>query len=191
MSKVYLFIDTSQSTPCCLKLLDENFNQLAEHLFLTQNNLIDYINPELNNLFEKANKTFNDVARIYLNYGPGTFTGIRVGVSVAKTFKMVYPNITIYLINSLKLKCFGDGVAYIDAKSHKYFFAAYRKGVEVQAPKLILDSELDNYLKQYSNLPIYSDDQIFNYDFPKEVFNLFEECLDVANLEPFYLKAPI
>lgn len=149
MSKVYLFIDTSQSTPCCLKLLDENFNLLAEHLFLTQNNLIDYINPELNNLFSQTNYSFKDITRIYLNYGPGTFTGIRVGVSVAKTFKMVYPNITIYLINSLKLKCKGNGVAYIDAKSHKYFFAAYKDGEEIQAPILISETELDSYLKQY------------------------------------------
>lgn len=191
MSKVYLFIDTSQSTPCCLKLLDEKFNQLAEHLFLTQNNLIDYINPELNNLFEKANHTFEDVARIYLNYGPGTFTGIRVGVSVAKTFKMVHPDVSIFVINSLKLKCQGDGIAYIDAKSHKYFFAAYQDGQEIQAPVLILDSELNDYLKKYPNLLVYPDEQIFNYEFSKDIYNLFEECLDVVNLEPFYLKAPI
>lgn len=191
MSKVYLFIDTSQSTPCCLKLLDENFNLLAEHLFLTQNNLIDYINPELNNIFAKTNYKFKDITRIYLNYGPGTFTGIRVGVSVVKTFKMVYPNITIYLINSLKLKCKGNGVAYIDAKSHKYFFAVYKNGKEVQAPILILNTELDNYLQQYSDLLIYPSEQIFDYNFPISIYNLFEECLDVMNLEPFYLKPAI
>lgn len=191
MSKIYLFIDTSQSTPCCLKLLDDKFNVICEHLFLTQNNLIDYINPEINNLFSKANLSFSNLSRIYLNYGPGTFTGIRVGVSVAKTFKLVFPKISIYLINSLKLKCLGDGIAYIDAKSKKYFFAAYENGLEVQSPVLISSDELDLYLNKYSNLKIYSEDQLFNYDFSKDIFKLFEKCDDVLNLEPFYLKDPI
>lgn len=191
MSKVYLFIDTSQSTPCCLKLIDENFNQLAECLFLTQNNLIDYINPELNNLFAKANKTFNDLTRIYLNYGPGTFTGIRVGVNVAKTFKLVYPNISIYIINSLKLKCRGDGVSYIDAKSNKYFFAVYKNGKEILTPSLISKDEINDYLKKYHNWKVYSSEQIFDYNFPSNIYDLFEECLDPINLEPFYLKPPI
>lgn len=191
MNKIYLFIDTTQPTNCCLKLLDIDFNVIDEHYFVTQNNLIDLINPQLNELLKNSNTSFKQIARIYLNIGPGVFTGIRVGVNIAKTIQLVYPQIQIYTINALKLKCHGHGIAIIDAKSNKYFLAAYDSYQEQLAPCLVDELELKKYLLDTKALPIYGVDKQIDFNFSKTIFDLFEKCNDSSDLQPLYLKPAI
>lgn len=77
-----LFVDTSLS-----------YIRIA---LLKDNNILDSINKkvdrdlsrlfcvELRNLFSKNNLGFNDVDKIYAVTGPGSFTGIRVGLTFVK-----------------------------------------------------------------------------------------------------------
>lgn len=192
MTNYYLFIDTTQSSNCVLKVLDQNYKTLKEKIFFTQNNLIDLINPELNNLLSSLNLSFNSLKKIYVNIGPGVFTGIRVGVSIAKTIWLCFKNIEIFAINSLKLKCKGHGIAFLDAKSNKYYLACYEKNQEIIAPCVIDEQTKNNYLKKYHHLPIYDLDSLtINDEINQDIISLFDKCLSPIELEPLYLKSPI
>lgn len=54
--------------------IEENNNQLSEKLL-----------PAIKRAFENVNLSLADVNRIYVVNGPGSFTGIRIGCTVAKT----------------------------------------------------------------------------------------------------------
>ena len=55
----------------------------------------------INELMESTNTSFKDIKNIVVVNGPGSFTGIRIGLSIVKT--MAYSlNIPVYVISSLK-----------------------------------------------------------------------------------------
>lgn len=61
-----------------------------------------YLMPMIIELLEKNNISKKDIANIFVVNGPGSFTGVRIGVTVAKTWAFVN-KITIKSISSLEL----------------------------------------------------------------------------------------
>lgn len=58
---------------------------LSENFWLAQNNEAEKLMPAINDLFEKNGKTFDELRQVYVIKGPGSFTGLRVGITVANT----------------------------------------------------------------------------------------------------------
>lgn len=80
---IYLFIDTSTNHLCVSILNNEKelyrFNEIIEKDMASQ------ILPAINDALKQVNINLNDIDKIFVVNGPGSFTGIRVGVTVAKT----------------------------------------------------------------------------------------------------------
>ena len=79
-----LYIDTSSSY-LYTGIVQENIliNSRKECL---SNNLSTFAIDEIRKMFEEVNLKPNDIDKIIVNNGPGSFTGIRIGVTIAKTF---------------------------------------------------------------------------------------------------------
>lgn len=58
---------------------------LAGNSWPAKNNEAEKLMPAIEKLFKKAKKTYEDLRQIYVVKGPGSFTGLRVGVTVANT----------------------------------------------------------------------------------------------------------
>lgn len=117
-AKFNLYIDVTAKVSV-ISLLDNNNKLVQESIVQTENNLVELVNPQLESLLQENNVDFSQIANIYLNIGPGSFTGVRVGVNVAKTIKSVYSDINLYVMNSLEIMCRGNGIAILDAKGKK------------------------------------------------------------------------
>ncbi len=78
-----LFIDTSNSEKIIVGLDEERFT--ADARKEKSQKLLLFINEVLN----KKGKKIKDVTEIEVNTGPGSFTGLRVGLSVASTIGWV------------------------------------------------------------------------------------------------------
>ena len=84
----------------------------------------------VNELFKKNKLFFNDLTKIIAVNGPGSFTGVRVGLTIAKVIAWSL-NIPITTISSLEAMAFsaGDKVNYvvpvIDARRKFYYGAIY------------------------------------------------------------------
>ena len=85
----------------------------------------------------KANVTFADLSAYACAIGPGSFTGIRIGVSTVKGYctAVQLPQIAVNCLEAIAMSanCKRIGSAVIDA-GNGYYFAVYAKGV---APCLI------------------------------------------------------
>ncbi len=81
--------------------------------------------PVLAEAFDKAELKPQDIDKIFAVTGPGSFTGIRVGLTVAKT--MAYTlNIPIVPISSLEVMASGNGgTALINARRGYVFAGTY------------------------------------------------------------------
>ncbi len=79
-----LFIDTSNAEKIIVGLNDQRFESEARKD--TSQKLLSFIEE----ILKKNNIQFKDLKSIEVNIGPGSFTGLRVGVSIANTIGWVF-----------------------------------------------------------------------------------------------------
>ena len=149
------------------------------------NNQSKIIIPKILELLENAQIDFNFLKEIVVVNGPGSFTGIRLGVTIAKTIAYSL-NIPIKSISTLKLLAINVDSPYnysISIPDQKGFFVG-----EFNNGKLINDYfylPKEDYLTYKSNNNVVEDieidwNNIYKYD-----------CLndeDYYNIKPLYIK---
>lgn len=135
-----------------------------------------YLLPEIKKMCTELNMKLQSLDVVVTNCGPGSFTGIRAGLSVAKVMALEL-NLPVVGLNSceiLKTACgVQDAVVLLDARRLMYYF--YDDG-EI---KLILKNEAEEKIKNHTvicDLNTYNDfsttcDCIF-IDYEKENYPL-------------------
>ena len=120
-----------------------------------------FLHPAIKTILEESGKKFDALDAIAVNAGPGSYTGIRVGMATAKGLCMAL-NKPLIIINSLEILTRdaiinhdGDEThlycPMIDARRMEVYTAIYNKaGIEVLAPTaLVLD---ENFYRKYTTL---------------------------------------
>ena len=95
---------------------------------------------EIKKLFDRADIAGQDLSAVGLGIGPGSFTGIRVGVSVAITFSQIL-NIPVYGISSLNVAGRKLRHPVIKAFRDMYYYARYDKNGRRVTPFKLINSE--------------------------------------------------
>lgn len=98
-----LILNIETSAGICSVCLAENGNILREIRATETNSHTKILTLQIEQLFREANKTLQDVDAIALSSGPGSYTGLRIGASVAKglCFALNKPLIAISTLQSL------------------------------------------------------------------------------------------
>jgi len=190
MNKTYsLFIDTTNNY--CYAAIYQSKTLINSIKLKVDKNVTDIVVDAIDNLLKENNVEKKDVKKIFLNIGPGTFTGVKVGVIVAKVWKIVYPDVEIYTSNSLLLQTKKHpAVSVIDAKSKKLYIAVYGEDKVILEPTLIDVEALNNYTG-LDVKEIYRDNIDDMYDNFLLHYDKFELVKDIDKLEPIYLKDPV
>lgn len=85
--------------------------------------------PELMNCFQNAGWSVDDVNEVVISDGPGSYTGVRIAMSVAKVL-CTSKNIPLSCISTLQLYAGLSEHTYVllDARSKRAYFAHYHLG---------------------------------------------------------------
>ena len=178
----YLFIDTCSNSLIISTIIDNKI----DYFFIDKNN--NDTSSKVMKVLKEAVCDINTVDKIFVVNGPGSFTGIRVGVTIAKTIGFCL-NIPIIKLSELELlattKTDTDyNVALIDAR-RGYVYAG------------IYDKDLNCYLKEQHillNNIKYPDsytviDNYDNIDLLKIIKkHEFDTPVNPHDLKPNYLK---
>ena len=203
-----LCIDTS-SKLCSVAILEDTtlINKLELDNGLTHS---ESLMPLIKNLLKTCNLSLNDIDLLVSDIGPGSFTGIRIGVATCKAFSDSV-NIPCVGISSLEVLAYNiknDGLicSTIDCKNDNCYFALYKleNGIynvlEEPCAKSV-DEVLDLLKLQYSDKNI----EFVGDGIPSESTNYYlnVENLGIAgykkfiitnnaseNILPLYLKKP-
>ena len=109
--------------------------------------------PVLAEAFDSVGLKPQDIDKIFVVNGPGSFTGIRVGLTVAKT--MAYTlNIPIVSVSSLEVMASGKaGTALINARRGYVFAGSYDKNLGVIYPDsyVLMSDELNKPYISYDS----------------------------------------
>lgn len=125
-----LSIDTSTKIGS-VTLYDSEIGILGEINLYVKTNHSNVIMPLIDNLLKITNKKIEDIDKIGVVIGPGSFTGIRIGVAIAKG--LCYgTDKKIVGINSLDLLAYNCEktesliVSMIDARKERVYYSMYR-----------------------------------------------------------------
>jgi tRNA threonylcarbamoyladenosine biosynthesis protein TsaB len=132
---------------------------LGSYMDSTEHSHAKNITLELDKLVKQNQINFSDLSAVVINQGPGSFTGLRVGSSIAKglCFAHDIPMISIngleayaqYFYNKFEEQ-YSDIFILLDARRDNYFYAQVSKGEIVKKTSFahITDIETDFYLSR-------------------------------------------
>ena len=141
-----LNIDTALDTASVC--LSEDGNNLQLAFSENQKDHASWLHTEIASLLQKSRKRINDLDAVAVSIGPGSYTGLRVGLAAAKGFCYAL-NIPLITVNSLKLIALAvmdeavDIICpLIDARRMEVFTAIYDKDLrEKIAPHALVVDE--------------------------------------------------
>ena len=186
---ISMFIDTSLSDVSIAiikdgKLLSKiNNNIPGEHSI--------YVTKYIDDILKECKLSPKDVDEIIVVNGPGSFTGIRIGVTIAKVFAYLQ-NIRIVSITSLLARIIGIKSKYIlstiDAKHNNYYIGLYDENYNKIVEKFSNVEEIEEIKSKYSPEIVdtskeYDIESIIEYTkkLPSE---------NTHSVNPIYLKLP-
>lgn len=195
-----LYIDTSSSY--LYAGIAEDNNLLAEAKKEFGTSLSEEALPEIVSLFTKTQLSAKDIDKIIVVNGPGSFTGIRIGITIAKVFAWSL-NVPITTITSLEAMMISSSknkikVPMIDARRRYVFSAIYDENNEIiLKPQHIKMDDLNKKLEKLSSYVIITKDELEEYDNKEEynpdilkIINYFKnkEPINPHAVNPDYLK---
>lgn len=147
-----LAIDTATKIGS-VALYDDKIGVIGELNLYVKINHSAIIMSMIDNLFKMTKLSIKDVDRVAVTVGPGSFTGIRIGVAVAKGLcygtkkSIVGINELDLLVQNVEA---GEGVVVplIDARKERVYYSIYEKKEGYKRVAEYKDGELKNLLDE-------------------------------------------
>ena len=185
-----LAIDTS-SNICSVSILEDK-NIIIENHNNDQKTHSQKLMPLIDETLKQVNLELNDIDILACCQGPGSFTGIRIGISTVKAFADVknIPIIGVTSLESLAYNVKTDGLiaSIIDAKNDNVYFGLYE--LKNNNYTTIFNPVSDNInniieiLKQYSsNITFVGDGSIVHKDILNNNFSNSIFASDEQNVQ--------
>ena len=126
---ICLFFDTSSDLLKVSLIKDDKI--IFDKQLHTKNDHSSYLVPTIDEAFKSNNIDFKELDEIIVGNGPGSFTGTRISIAVAKTYAFSF-NIPVYMISSLEELIYdNDGydfyVPIIEEKKDNLYFSIFDK----------------------------------------------------------------
>lgn len=199
-----LYLDTSADETLVSWMEDERV--IAEEIMPGSRDHGLHIHGLINTLCERVQQPLSALHGVVVMNGPGSYTGLRISLSVAKGFCYAL-HIPLFLLNKLDVMALaslvelpkGDRIILARARANEYFYGVYNEeGHATVTPRVVDMNEW-----QHQNHPIYTYQTDLVVEMPQlQHLTISSEmrCLasfkaffekkeaDLRHSEPFYLK---
>lgn len=143
----------------------------------------------INKLLKEVKLTLKQIDEVIVTIGPGSYTGVRVGISFVKTLAVLNPKLKVFTINTLLLQAgLKKAVSVITGYSQKSFLAVYDQGKEIIAPQLVSETAKQGIINDLADFILLTDfktsniiDNFLRLNSKLKLINHIEE------LKPLYL----
>ena len=177
-----LGIDTSTKI-CTCSIFDSENGVIAETSLSVKKNHSNIVMPIIDNLFKISDLNINDIDKIVVAIGPGSFTGVRIALGIAKGLAMAL-NKPLIAVNELDiLEAIASGneneiIPLIDARKERVYYKYQNTYVDDYLINLISNFDKN---KKY----VFVGDGAINYK------NILKDNLgDNAVILPMYNSFP-
>jgi tRNA threonylcarbamoyl adenosine modification protein YeaZ len=153
----------------------------------------EMIMVELDNLLKNNNLKLQNLDGICISQGPGSYTGVRIAMTVAKVIASQL-KIKLFTISTLRLYANNaeNTAVIMDARAKRCYFGIYNKDEVIKEDTIIMVEEL----KEYNNFNLIGDLELIDLE---NKFNNVSNCFlntkeywtqveNIDTLKPAYLK---
>ncbi len=124
---------------------------LATESSSSQRTHSEFLNPAIERCLHQADLALKDIDLFACGIGPGSFTGLRVAASIAKTFSLTFqkPLVCMDSLNLLMQTARYQGlsakniICMINAHKNMTYTACFSEGIMIQAPTALTIAELN------------------------------------------------
>ena len=166
----YLVVALYENQKCLASLQEEGNRKQSEYAIVY-----------LQKLLQENHLKMSDFDEMVITIGPGSYTGVRVALTIAKTLNATM-NIKVKTVSSLKTMAgMKKAISILDARSHKLFLGIYNEGKVIVDDCLINIDEFENYQKQYTDYEIVGDTHLVGI--PEKEVDLAKHIYTLSTLE--------
>ena len=153
--------------------------------------------PEIDKLFKKHNIIRNDIDGVVVAIGPGSYTGVRIALTIAKVMALAL-DIPVYPVSSLHIlkEDNKSSICLINARSGRSYFGVYQGSKVIVADCIKTNDEVINYINEHPDYSICGDVKYLGYKNKNtnvcqqmvSLFNDLKPCEKHLGLKPIYMK---
>ena len=171
---------------------------------------------QVQKLFEWTDNSIDDVDNVIISKGPGSFTGVRIAMSLIKGFFSLSEKVNIYTVSELEAiyynaKDYADiVVSGIDSNKEKIYYNIYENGIKIVEDSVDNIKNVVEKLKDVKKSIVFAGDIAINYShiisnanlvyvpYTKLAINsiiyyeMYKKGLaqleNIANVTPYYLE---
>ena len=194
---ISLFVDTSYKSMYVALIKDK---QLMDYTnLMAEANFSELLLPSINSLLKKNNVDVNEIDKIYATVGPGSFTGIRIGLTVCKMLawslgKGIIPISSLEFMATTNVKT-KYVIPSIDARHDKVFGGVYDTNLNIViADAYTSINDLKDKLDDSYTFVSYDNFDLFNLIKPEydvmRIINKHQNDNEISchAIKPNYLK---
>lgn len=153
--------------------------------------------PELDKLLTKHNISREDIIDIVVANGPGSYTGVRIAVTIAKTISSCL-KCPIIPVSSLQVLKDDDkpSICLINARSKRSYVGVYQGAKCLLKDQIMTNDSVKEFIKEHPDYSVCGDTAYLEIESVKsnvieQMFNLKKDLKPVQNplaLSPIYMK---
>lgn len=153
--------------------------------------------PEIENILNEYNFVAKDINEVIVTIGPGSYTGLRIALTIAKIMGYAL-NIPIYTLSSLEIleKKGETSICLINARSKRSYIGIYKDGEVIKEDSVITNEELETLINEHKDYVLcgdldYLDKEGYKADIFENMLRLKNESnlvKDIMSLKAVYLK---
>ena len=150
---------------------------------------------EVDNILKRNNVDKSELDGVVVGIGPGSYTGVRIGVTIAKTIAYAL-HIKLYAKSSLSLLKHREipTICVFNARSGRSYFAVYEGKKQIEKDTVIENEKVLEYINNHPDYLVNGDTNQLGLESGE--FDIIEnladfdknEEVDVFRLNPVYLK---
>ena len=157
----------------------------------------EHMIPELDKLLDKYDVNRNQISDVVVAIGPGSYTGVRIAITIAKTIAAVLP-VKLYAISSLR--CQKDGknpsICVINARSGRSYFGVYEDDKVLIEDMILTNDKVQEYINEHPDFVVCGNATYLGVngkqpDIARELLSLKKVAAPVSDplaVKPVYMK---
>lgn len=157
----------------------------------------EHMVPEIDKLMSELNLTRKDIKGIICSIGPGSYTGVRIALTIAKITSLAC-SCPIYPASSLRVLKDNDkpSICVINARSNRSYFGVYQGKEILVSDSIKTNDEVKEYIASHPEYSICGDARYLGYEnkdtnICKQMVSLIDTLTPSENdlaVKPVYMK---
>lgn len=157
----------------------------------------EHMVPEVDSLLKKHNLSRKDIKDIVVAIGPGSYTGVRIALTIAKTISLCL-SVPVYPVSSLRVlkNSKRASICLINARSGRSYMGVYEAEKVILNDCIKTNEEVLEYIKEHPDYSVcgevkYLGLENLNTNVCLQMVDLYphlEALNDTLGLKPVYMK---